>query len=109
MLASTPSHLLVAYSTCLGKYTFEEGYTPQNDVHAAFLIPKGDNNKGYLELDYVAFLEDVWPCFLKAEMYAFGLANAPQSLIVKFCLPDLSCAAFVFFVIPYFVFFSVHE
>lgn len=77
MLASTPSHLLVAYSTCLGKYTFKEGYTPQNDVHAAFLIPKGNNDKGYLEFNYIAFLEDVWPCFLKAEMYAFELANAP--------------------------------
>jgi hypothetical protein len=76
MLASTPS-LLVVYSTCLGKNAFEEGHTPQNDAHAALLIPKGDNDKGYLELDYIAFLDDMWPCFLKAEMYPFRLANAP--------------------------------
>jgi hypothetical protein len=67
-----------AYSTCLGKYAFEEGYTPQDNAHAAFLIPKGDSDKGYLEFNYVAFLENVWPCFLKAETYAFNLklANA---------------------------------
>jgi hypothetical protein len=74
MLASSPFHLVIVYSTCLGKNTLEEGYTPQDNVHAAFLIPKGDNDKGYLEFNYIAFLENVWPCFLKAEI---ELASAP--------------------------------
>ena len=72
-----PSHLVDVYSTRLGEYTFEEGYTPQDNAHAAFLIPNRDDNEGYLELDYVAFLENVWPCFLKAEAYVFKLTNAP--------------------------------
>jgi hypothetical protein len=67
---------MAAYSTYLGKYAFEEGYTPQDKAHAEFLIPKRDSDKGYLEFNYVAFLENVWPCFLKAETYAFKLANA---------------------------------
>jgi hypothetical protein len=104
MLASTPSRPMVVYSTCLGKCTLEEGYTPQDDVHAAFLIPKGDDDKGNLEFNYIALLKNVWPCFLKA---GIELANAPA--VVNSCLPDFSCAAFVFFVIPYFVFFGVHE
>jgi hypothetical protein len=59
MLASTSSHLVVVYSTYLGKYNFEEGYTSQDNAHAAFLIPKGHNNKGYLEFDYIPFLKNV--------------------------------------------------
>ena len=76
MLASTVSHLVV-YSTCLGKYLLEEGYVLQDNAHVAFLIPKGDDNKGYLEFNYVTFLENVWPGFLKAETYMFKLVNAP--------------------------------
>jgi hypothetical protein len=68
---------MVVHSTCLGIFAFEEGYTPQDDAHAAFLIPKGEDDKRYLELDYIAFLKNLWPCFFKAETYAFKLANAP--------------------------------
>ena len=76
MLASALSHIVVVFSTRLGKYTFEESYTLQDNAHAAFLIPKGDDDKGYLEFDYVTFLKGVWPCFLKTEAYVFELANA---------------------------------
>ena len=84
MLTSALLHLVVVYSTCLSKYTFEEGYTLQDDVHAAFLISKWNNDKGYLKFDYIAFLENVWACLLKAETYPSKLANALAIWVVKF-------------------------
>lgn len=68
---------MVVHSTCLGIFALEEGYTPQNDAQAAFLIPKGEDDERYLKFDYIAFLKNVWPRFLKAETYAFKLVNEP--------------------------------
>jgi hypothetical protein len=82
------------YSTCLGKCTFEEGYTLQENAHAAFLISKGDKNKGYLKFNYITFLEDLRPCLLKTERCVIKLTNA-QALIVNFHSPNFFRTAFM--------------
>ena len=84
MLTSALLPLVVVYSTCLSKYTFEEGYTPQDDAHVAFLISKWNDNKGYLKFNYIAFLENVWACLLKAETYLSKLANTLAIQVVNF-------------------------